>query len=214
MIAAQSLTLACLAALAGLLVAEKFEHAFARVACKLSASTAFVLVALLLGAGQSTYGRWILAALALGWLGDAFLLSARRSAFLAGLGAFLLSHLCFAAAFFSGAFSTAAFGAALVLSVGFGAFVMRWLWPHLTREFRAPVLAYIAAILAMCAAAAGLAAATGRWWLLLGALLFAASDLFVARDQFIIKRFENKAWGLPTYYLAQLLLAWSVAPAR
>jgi uncharacterized membrane protein YhhN len=211
MIAAQALTLACLASLAGLLAAERRGHFWARVACKLCASTAFVLVALLLGADQSTYGRWILAALALGWLGDALLLSARSGAFLAGLGAFLLSHLCFAAAFAAGAFSITVFVAALPVSVGFGALVTRWLWPHLTREFRVPVLAYITAILAMCAAAAGFAAASGRWLPLLGALLFTASDLFVARDQFIVRRFRNKAWGLPAYYVAQLLLAWSVA---
>lgn len=211
MTAAQALTLVCLAALAGLLAAERLGRPFARVACKLSASSAFVLVALSLDAGASVYGRWILAALALGWLGDGLLLSARTGAFMAGLGAFLLSHLCFTAAFVAGAFSTTVFAAATLASVGFGAIVLRWLWSHLTREFKVPVLAYITAILAMCAAAAGFAAASGRWLPLLGALLFTASDLFVARDQFIVRRFQNKAWGLPAYYVAQLLLAWSVA---
>ena len=91
--------------------------------------------------------------------------------------------------------------------------VLRWLWPHLRATDRGPVTAYVAAILVMCAAAAGYGAATGYWRVLLGAIMFAASDVAVARDRFVVKGFRNKAWGLPAYYCAQLLLAWSVAPA-
>jgi hypothetical protein len=37
------------------------------------------------------------------------------------------------------------------------------------------------------------------------------SDLSVARDRFVAPGFVNRAWGLPTYFAAQLLLAASVA---
>jgi hypothetical protein len=40
-----------------------------------------------------------------------------------------------------------------------------------------------------------------------GALAFAASDVSVARDRFVRPEFVNRAWGLPLYYAAQLLLA-------
>ena len=40
-----------------------------------------------------------------------------------------------------------------------------------------------------------------------GALLFYLSDLAVARDRFVVRRFASRAWGLPAYYLAQVLLA-------
>ncbi len=44
----------------------------------------------------------------------------------------------------------------------------------------------------------------------IGAVLFAASDLSVARQAFVAPALVNQAWGLPAYYVAQLLLAWSV----
>lgn len=208
---AQILTLACLAAVAGLLLAERTGKPAAHGVLKLGASSAFVLVALSLDAAASNYGRWLLAALAVSWLGDAALLSRRRSAFLGGLAAFLVAHLCFAFAFFAGALSVPVFVAALVPALVVGIAIGRWLWPHLGASYRGPVAAYLVAILAMCAAAAGYGAATGRWQVPLGAVMFAASDVAVARDRFVARSFRNKAWGLPVYYLAQLILAWSVA---
>ncbi len=44
----------------------------------------------------------------------------------------------------------------------------------------------------------------------IGALGFAASDLAVAREQFVRPGSINKLWGLPVYYLSQLALAWTV----
>ena len=44
-----------------------------------------------------------------------------------------------------------------------------------------------------------------------GAVMFTASDIAVVRDRFISKDFINRAWGLPLYYAAQLLIAWSIA---
>ena len=44
----------------------------------------------------------------------------------------------------------------------------------------------------------------------LGALLFFASDLSVARDVFVHRTFVNRLWGLPLYYAAQLCLAATV----
>lgn len=47
----------------------------------------------------------------------------------------------------------------------------------------------------------------------LGLLAFFASDLAVARHRLVTPGFGNKAWGLPTYYLAQHLLALSLGVA-
>jgi hypothetical protein len=41
--------------------------------------------------------------------------------------------------------------------------------------------------------------------------MFYASDLSVARDRFVVFRFSNRAWGLPLYFGAQLILASTVA---
>ena len=39
------------------------------------------------------------------------------------------------------------------------------------------------------------------------ALAFYASDLAVARDQFVKREFRNRAWGMPLYFYAQMILA-------
>ncbi|MEZ5658490.1 MAG: lysoplasmalogenase [Burkholderiaceae bacterium] len=205
----------CVLAVAALLLAEWHEHRRARALFKMLASTAFVALALISGALDSDYGRWVLAALCLGWLGDALLLSSRQSGFLAGLAAFLFSHLCFAAAFLGATQdrSVALISAALLMLVG-GA-VMRWLGPHLSASFKLPVLSYVLAILLMVAASMPLGINDGHWQPVLGAVAFAASDLAVARDRFVKAGFVNPAWGLPAYYGAQLLMAASltVVPA-
>jgi len=48
------------------------------------------------------------------------------------------------------------------------------------------------------------------WTAAAGAALFYLSDLAVARQRFVHEDFINRALGLPTYYLGQLLLALTV----
>ena len=60
---------------------------------KMAASTGFIGVAVSVGAGNSAYGRAVLGALALSWLGDLFLSYESRTAFLGGLVAFLLAQV-------------------------------------------------------------------------------------------------------------------------
>lgn len=204
------LTLVCLLAVAALVVAERTGGAATRVVSKLAASTAFVLLALQFEPLQSAYGQWILAALVLGWLGDALLLGERAPLFLAGLAAFLLSHLCFALAFVAHGFVLPTFAMACAAAAGVGWGVLRWLWPHLPSGMKPAVTVYVVAILLMCACAASHSAGSGHWQVLAGATLFAASDVAVARDRFVAKGFVNKLWGLPTYYVAQLVLAWTL----
>jgi hypothetical protein len=40
-----------------------------------------------------------------------------------------------------------------------------------------------------------------------------ASDVAVARDRFVAPSVGNRLWGLPLYFVAQLLLAWTVTLA-
>lgn len=208
-----ALSVACLVSVALLLLADRRGSGAGRVVAKLGASTCFVLVAVALGALASTYGKLILGALVLGWLGDALLLSRAPMAFMGGLALFLLSHVLFAVAFLSGALSVQAMVGAALVAMLFGAGVLRWLMPHAPQEFKGPVLAYVVVILFMCVTAAGHAFASQRWAVLVGALLFTASDLSVARDRFVQEGFFNRLWGWPTYFVAQLVLAWTVATA-
>jgi uncharacterized membrane protein YhhN len=195
--------LACTIALlvAAHLAAEARGLPLARAATKVGASLAFVALALLPGPRGPLAGG-LLAGLALSVVGDAALLSARRAAFLGGLAAFLLAHLAYAAAFASAGHPDP--WVALPVAA-FLAGTLRWLWPRLG-PMRLPVVAYCLAIGAMLWLAQGVARPEVR----LGAVLFAASDLFVARNRFVRPGLANRAIGLPLYYAAQVLLALAV----
>lgn len=198
------------AALAVLLFAEARGLRAVMWASKPLASTGFLLAALGNGALQSPYGRGVLVGLALSFLGDVLLIPKAKSAFLAGLGAFLLGHVGYAAAFvLRGVSFTVALAGAALLAIP-ASVVARWLWPHVPAPMRAPVLAYILVISVMVALALGTVAKVGGALVLAGAVMFYLSDLSVARDRFVSREFSNRLWGLPLYYAAQLVLASTV----
>jgi uncharacterized membrane protein YhhN len=200
----------CLAACIALVWAELRDWPRRRAVFKIVASTAFVVLALQLGGLESAYGRWILLALALSWVGDVLLLSSRDPLFLPGIGSFLLAHVVFALAFAQQPMSGHGLTAGLVFMGVFGAAVLAWLWRHLAGFFRVAVSAYVVAIVAMCSVAIAVSVASGSGSLAAGAVAFAISDVSVARDRFVTPGFVNRAWGLPLYYAAQLVLASSL----
>jgi len=83
----------------------------------------------------------------------------------------------------------------------------RGLASSLPADMAWPVRIYMIVIGLMSALACGVTAAGGPWAVAVGALAFTASDVSVARDRFVRHEFLNRAWGLPLYYGAQLLLA-------
>jgi uncharacterized membrane protein YhhN len=177
---------------------------------KMAASTGFLAAALAVGALRTSYGRVILAALALCWWGDYFLTRDSELYFLLGLGAFLLGHVGFAGAFLLHGihprWTTVAGLAALIPA----ALAYAWLNPNLG-PVKLPVCAYIAVISAMLALAIGTQGRGGTPLILFGAVLFYASDIFVARQKFAQPSPWNPLIGLPLYYAAQLCLAASIA---
>ena len=184
------------------LAAEALKAATPRAVTKVAASLGFVAVALL-GGVEGWFEAGILAGLVLSVAGDALLLSERRTAFLAGLVAFLLAHVAYAAAFAGVARPIA--WTALPLAAALG-LALRWLWPHLG-TMKAPVVVYCLVISAMVWLALGVESREVR----LGAVLFYLSDLLVARDRFVRPGFVNRLVGLPLYYAAQVLLALAVS---
>lgn len=201
----------CLVACGALVFCEYGGWKVGKGILKIVASTAFLALAIQLHAAGSTYGRLILVALVLSWVGDVLLLSQKSRLFLFGLASFLLAHLVFAMAFASRPIDGAALVAGLALMSGIGIVVLAWLWNHLKALYRIAVTAYVAAIVAMCAFATAASAASGMWLLAVGALAFAISDIAVARNRFVAPGASNKLWGLPLYYVAQIILALSVA---
>lgn len=202
-----------------LLFCSATGHPTLALLAKSAASLSFVALALHLGAtGEGPYGRRVLLGLALGCGGDIALQIPGDAPFLLGLVLFLCSHLLYIAAFVSQAPPRAwiAPRALAVLAGSGGALV--WLWPHLDRQpaMRVPVLLYVCAISAMVMSALAASRAQRpddprRLLIPLGAILFYLSDLTVAQNRFVEPSLLASALGLPAYYLAQVLLAFSVA---
>ncbi|NNC93818.1 MAG: lysoplasmalogenase [Acidimicrobiia bacterium] len=190
------------------LLAAEHRKSSSRFIAKPLASFGFLLTALGAGALDSTFGRWMLAGLVLSALGDAFLLGKQEAAFLAGLGSFLLAHVVFGVAFLARGVSALGLLAVLPLAV-FAWRVLRWLSPHISGRMRAPVTAYAVAISLMGVLAIATAVELWDWRIPVGAVLFIASDIAVARDNFVSAGFVNRMWGLPLYFSGQLLLAWA-----
>ncbi len=207
--------LVCALAVAGLLVAERRGSQQGLWLTKPVASAAFIWLGLESGALESTYGRWVLAGLALCMAGDVLLIPRDRPAvFRAGVLAFLLGHVAYSAAFLTRPLGVAglAVGGALLVVVVWS--VLRWLGRTLPRDMVLSVRTYMVVIGLMSTLACGVTEAGGPWQVAVGALAFTASDVSVARDRFVKHEFLNRAWGLPLYFGAQLLIAATPALVR
>lgn len=206
MTAAWIATAACAAAVLALLVCEAKESRW-RIAAKLAASACFVALPFAGGADLgSSYARLVVFGLVFGALGDAALLGEGRRALLVGLVLFLVGHLAYVAAFWPGA----ALGLGpLVVAAAFALIGVAGVAPR-AGGLKVPVAAYSLVIAVMVATALG---QDGGWLAPLGAVLFAASDLAVARQRFVKRSLANRLFGLPTYYAGQLLIAWSAVAA-
>ena len=205
------LTVWVLAALVGVLLWCEFKTW--RVGVWLSkplASAAFVVLALEFGATNSRYGLWILAGLMACWLGDLLLIPRHQESFKAGILSFLAGHVLYSAAF---VVLRVDMGWVLLAVVPLGAaawFVGRRLMESVGQGLRGPVAAYILVISGMLALGIGAWAFSGHAVLLVAPAAFYLSDLAVARNRFVQPGFVNRLVGLPLYYGAQALFAWSV----
>lgn len=158
----------------------------------------------------------LLAALALSAVGDACLAQKGETPFLAGLASFLCAHVAYVALFWAKGGGIAeilsepsriVIALALVTAV---ALILSRLWPALEAAMRLPVLFYCVAILAMGISSLSELGAT----VVLGAVLFMASDAILAAGRFLVPADDPRhAWMQPLvwalYYAAQLLLTLS-----
>jgi uncharacterized membrane protein YhhN len=193
----------CIAGLGVTLAGEVRGSLAARAVGKCAASLGFLVHAAERGLVElAPHGPWMVAALVLSAVGDVALLGESRRAVLGGIAAFLLAHVAYGAAFVSlGVAPGWSVAAALPLAVG-GGLVLRALWMR-AGPLAPAVAAYVAVIGVMVALAAGVAAHRGPGWLV-AAVLFFVSDLFVARQRFVVRTSVNRLVGLPLYYAAQL----------
>ncbi len=199
------LVMAMLVAL--LLWCVRIEHPWLEWIVKPLAAATFIATGFSAGGLETRFGSVLVLGLVLAAAGDVLLIPKDKRAFLGGLVSFLAGHIAYAFAFGIVGIhplGTAAAGAGVVIA---GAIVLRWLWPHVERPMRGPVLAYVLVISSMVALATGAALTSGNGLLLVGAVAFYLSDLAVARHRFVSQSFINRAWGLPVYFFAQMLLA-------
>jgi len=202
----------CLLAL--LLYLEKKGEGPLRLLTKTALSSLFLAAAIVEARGPDAYFMALSLGLLLCLAGDVFLALPGERPFKVGLVAFLLGHVAYVVAFVPIAewrlFPVVALPLLILLSTS----VFLWLRPRLG-PMKAPVAVYIGVITAMVAAslflgANGRLSLVGRFMVAGGALLFYFSDIFVARDRFVRPGFLNRLLGLPIYYSAQFLLAFSV----
>ncbi|RZM21505.1 MAG: lysoplasmalogenase [Pedobacter sp.] len=163
---------------------------------------------------RGRFHKRVFAGLLFAMAGDIFLLMDSESGyFMAGLGCFLIGHLCYISAFYLDFRSAPeldkkgarlAILAGIILSCGF----YLWLRPYLG-PLRLPVLTYIFVItlMMMMAAFRNLRVDTLSFKLILaGAVCFMASDAMLASDRFIA-HFPNSGLAIMfTYMLAQYLI--------
>ena len=177
----------------------------------LTTSLIIVFALLIIPPVSGTYKALILAGLCFSLAGDVFLMLP-DDRFVAGLVSFLIAHLLYIAAFVSlGGFQLDGF--AFLIYIAYGTVMLSRLWPGLG-SLRLPVLLYMAVILVMGWQALALwrtAPSVGALSVAIGAALFVLSDSVLAYDRFRRPFPAERAVVLSTYYVAQALIAVSVA---
>ena len=167
----------------------------------------FILIAILGGAIYWEFGRWILWGLLACAIGDVLLLSRNSPAkFKLGMLAFAIGHILYALAFLRHPeFGAVKWWMLIPVLAGLAYFV--WIRPKLPKDMVVPVGIYSTIIIVMVI----LSLAVSVWMVPLAAIMFAASDMFVARDRFVKNEGANALAITPLYFGAQALFALAAA---
>ena len=201
--------------LAGLLFFAKRDSTRGIIMTKPLLSALFILVALSVPHANQKYFGLVLAGLLFCLAGDVFLIFVlSRKLFMVGLISFLTGHVLYSIAFFTMATSGTLALVIAVLCLTLSGTVAVWLRPHLG-TMTIPVIAYVIIITVMVIGAASLAgneqvSFNGRLLAFCGAILFYLSDILVARHRFVKRAYINRLVGLPLYYTAQFMIAYSI----
>ncbi len=197
-----------------LLRSEYTDNTVRRLQTKSALSFFFILAAL----GQShpipLYYQFVLTGLLFCMAGDVFLALPHEKMFLCGLISFLFGHIFYIISFFCLAKASYMAMAGYLVIAGVSGWVYLWLKPRLG-SMKLPVLFYTSVITIMLSGALTVSFnpdlnCQGRLMVFIGALLFYISDLFIAMDHFLEKKFINHLLCLPLYYTGQFLIAFSV----
>ena len=200
--------------LVGLVWAESAGNNWLSLGFKTPLSILFVITALLQPKVLPRYFKFVLIGLILGLVGDVCLGLPGLTAFRVGLVAFLAGHILYIIAFAILTRRMDWINPVNILIIVISGCIYLWILPHLG-EMLVPVTFYIVVISVMVAGAWAAfrnsqVRRLGAWFILVGAVFFYISDIFVAHQRFVIEQFYNRFIGLPMYYTAQFLIAFSV----
>jgi uncharacterized membrane protein YhhN len=166
----------------------------------------WALMVLAYGAVPGRRGKLLALGLLLSSVGDVALTFHDPTAFMVGLGFFLLAHVAYTVNFLQKPQFRPGRIPYFALVIGTAVAMGIWLAPHLG-EMKVPVFAYLFVISCM-AVAAGLSTGTHPL-LMLGAAIFMASDSIIAASTFVGEVWGAKYWVMLTYYVAQGLIVWA-----
>jgi uncharacterized membrane protein YhhN len=160
------------------------------------------------GAFDQPAGRWLVAALLLGLVGDVALLGDDASRFVVGLVAFMLGHLayivCFIALGVSDGWWMVGGSAVVIVALVAG----RGILPGAARTGGRGLASAVATYMAVIGAMTITGWATGAPLVAVGTMTFVASDLTLALARFVP---PPRSWGrvvvMVTYHLGQALIA-------
>jgi uncharacterized membrane protein YhhN len=197
-----------------LLYFESKENPKGLVPVKTGLSLLFILTALVQQHPILRYYLFILFGLIFCLCGDVLLALPQKKSFLFGLISFLLGHIFYIIGFFYIAQESPWTWVGSVIFLVISGWVYIRLRPNLG-SMKVPVLVYVMAITVMISGAWSILGdlyltGLGQIMVFVGAVCFYVSDVFVARDRFLKKEFNNRLIGLPLYYSGQFLLAFSV----
>lgn len=190
--------------------ASVFGPREAFVVLKPGATALAALAVYIKGEGSTLRRALLIAALLASTLGDALLLS--PALFIPGLVAFLIAHVLYIALLTRDAKFFAS-KAALAFVAVYAAAMLIYLWPHIGSDLKAPVTVYVVVICVMLAQALGRALSLGckaAALVAFGALAFVVSDTCLALNLFAGAGEVAERLVLPTYWLAQALIAFNV----
>lgn len=196
-----------------LLIAELREDRRAQFFFKPLAAFGFVILALQFGALETVYGKYILAALMACAVGDVLLLSRKsEKLFMGGMAAFALGHIIYSFGFLEyGLWSGTILNAKSIDLIGviiflFSTLLAFYFVSKSERKMRLPIFLYTFVIAVMVSFSF-----LTESLIIAGAIMFAISDIFVAKDRFV-KRDPKNAFAItPLYFGAQALFALSVS---
>lgn len=174
--------------------------------CKPATLAALVLVAVSLGALGTGTGRWLVAALALGLVGDVMLLGSSDRRFRMGLAAFLVGHLAYLGAFLGHGLDPQAWSWVALPLLLVSLLLTRDVVPTTHRRSGLSLSLPVAVYTGVIGAVLVLGFVTGSPWVAVGSAVFVASDGTLAVNRFVRPLPFGNLVVMTTYHVAQALI--------